>query len=121
MSRVTPVALHRRPGLDPQRSERRVPEVACVLLPSASRAVRLATRHPVPRSISGSSIPFYPFCNLSVCVHTTFVRRVLCAYHLVTFETPLDVSCPDPDHLLLLTWIIGDTSARSICHGRLSC
>ena len=41
----------------PQRSECRIPEVACALFPSASRAARLATRHPVPRSISRSSKP----------------------------------------------------------------
>jgi hypothetical protein len=56
-SSVTPVAPHRRPGLDPQRSECREPKVACSLFPSASRAARLATRHAVPRSISRKPQP----------------------------------------------------------------
>lgn len=52
---ITLVTQHRRPDLDPKRFGCRVPEVACVLLPSASRAARQATRRSVPGGISRRS------------------------------------------------------------------
>ena len=56
-SRVTPVAPRRRPGPSPPRFRALRFEDACVLLPSASRAARLATRPPVREAFPAAPIP----------------------------------------------------------------
>ncbi len=72
---VTPVARHRQLGLDPQRSECRVPEAACVLFPSGSRA---ASDAPFG---SERHFPQLQTPNLPASVQS---RCVLCSYHLIT-------------------------------------
>ena len=85
-SRVTPVAPRRRPGPSPPRFRALRFEDACVLLPSASRAARLATRPPVREAFPAAPIPILSvLATKCVCAYH-LSRRVLCAYHLVTFE-----------------------------------
>ena len=79
-SRVTPVAPRRRPGPSPPRFRALRFEDACVLLPSASRAAKCATRVPVREAFPAAPIPNLPVLVTAVCVCIPPLFNACCVY-----------------------------------------